>query len=68
MGSPAYGSALNIREAKTHDDTILQLQCGKNRRRADSWNNVLIQLAADIIPQCADAPVWHLRSVPFEIA
>ena len=33
----------------------------ENRRRADSWNNVLIQLAADIIPQCADAPVQHLR-------
>ena len=72
MGSPAYGSALNIREAKTHDVTILQLQCGKssrpalltfleNRRRADSWNNVLIQLTADIIPECADAPVQHLR-------
>ena len=72
MGSPAYGQALNIREAKTHDVTILQLQCGKssrpalltfleNRRRADSWNNVLIQLTADIIPECADAPVQHLR-------
>ena len=72
MGSPAYGSALNIREAKTHDVTILQLQCGKSsrpalltflesRRRADSWNNVLIQLTADIIPECADAPVQHLR-------
>ena len=72
MGSPAYGSALNIREAKTHDVTILQLQCGKSsrpalltflesRRRADSWNNVLIQLAADIIPQRADTPVQHLR-------
>ena len=26
-----------------------------------SWNNVLIERAADIIPQCADAPVQHLR-------
>ena len=33
----------------------------ENRRRADSWNNVPIQLVADIIPQCADAPVQHLR-------
>ncbi len=29
----------------------------ENRRRAGSWNNVLIQPAADIVPQCADAPV-----------
>ena len=47
MGSPAYGLALNGREAKTHDVAILQLQYGKssrttpltfleNRRRANS--------------------------------